>query len=105
MDLNLVKQLCSDNKLRWTEHIFKRLIQRNISMEDVQTVILNGEIIEDYPNDYPFPSCLIFGYRRLGDIVHVVCAPDCEQDVLWLITAYLPTSDKWMDDFKTRKVE
>lgn len=74
-------------------------------MEDVQTVILNGEIIEDYPNDYPFPSCLIFRYRKDNDIVHVVCAPDIEQDILWLITAYLPTSDKWMSDFKTRKVE
>lgn len=105
MDLDIIKQLCSNGEMRWTEHIFKRLVQRNISMEDVQTVILNGEIIEDYPNDYPFPSCLIFGYRKGGDIIHVVCAPDDEQKELWLITAYIPNKDKWLSDFKTRKVE
>ena len=37
MDLQLIKTLCADEKLRWTNHIFLRLVQRDISMEDVQT--------------------------------------------------------------------
>ncbi len=105
MELNLIRQLCSSNKLRWTKHIFIRLAQRDISMEDVQTAILNGEIIELYPSDYPFPSCLIMGYHASNDIIHVVCAPNDSGTELWLITAYIPTKEKWMDDFKTRKVE
>lgn len=105
MDLHLIKQLCSSHKLRWTNHIFVRLAQRNISMEDVEAAILNGELIEDYPNDYPFPSCLIMGYRTSKDVIHVVCAPNDSRTELWLITAYIPTREKWMDDFKTRKEE
>jgi len=105
MILNLIKQLCSSNKLRWTNHIFIRLAQIEISMEDLQTAILNGEIIEDYPNDHPYPSYLIMGYRASNDIIHVVCAPNDIGTELWLITAYIPTPKKWMDDFKTRKVE
>lgn len=103
MDLDLIKRLCADKKLRWTNHIFLRLIQRNISMEDVQKAILSGEIIEDYPNDYPFPSCLIIGYRSKNSAIHVVCAPNDEGTELWLITAYIPKEEKWLPDLKTRR--
>lgn len=105
MDLTLIKQLCSLQKLRWTNHIFIRLVQRGISMDDVQTAILNGELIEDYPDDYPFPSCLIMGYCTPTSVIHVVCASNDSGTELWLITAYIPSKEKWMDDFKTRKAE
>lgn len=105
IDLTLIKQLCSSQKLRWTNHIFIRLVQRGISMDDVQKAILNGELIEDYPDDHPFPSCLIMGHRTPTSIIHVVCAPNDSGTELWLITAYIPNREKWMDDFKTRKVE
>lgn len=104
MDITIIQKLCSEHKLRWTDHIFKRLVQRNISMDDVQKVILNGEIIENYPDDYPYPSCLILGFMHNNNALHVVCAPDEESEVLWLITAYFPDS-RWESDFKTRKVE
>lgn len=103
MDLNVIKTLCAAGKLRWTNHIFLRLVQRNISMDDVQTAILNGELIEDYPNDYPFPSCLIMGHRTATSVIHVVCAPDDTGTTLWLITAYVPDTDRWEPDLKTRK--
>lgn len=59
--------------------------------------IIGGEIIEEYPTDYPFPSCLMLGSNRL----HVVCGVGA--GMLWIITAYRPTSDKWETDLKTRK--
>lgn len=103
MDLQLVKRLCSEEKLRWTQHIFLRLVQRNISMADVQMAILNGELVEDYPDDLPYPSCLILGYRGPDRALHVVCAPDTAGEELWLITAYVPDTNKWLDDLKTRR--
>lgn len=82
-DLHLIKQLRSSHKLRWANHIFVRLAQRNISMEDVQMAILNGELVEDYPDDSPFPSCLVMGYRTSNGIIHVVCAPNNSGTELW----------------------
>ena len=38
-----------------------RLNERNITVDDVINAINNGEIIEQYPEDFPFPSCLILG--------------------------------------------
>ena len=78
-----------------------RLYERNITVDDVMNAINNGEIIEQYPDDYPFPSCLILGITINGEYVHVVVSMD--NGKIYLITAYKPSLDKWESDLKTRK--
>jgi len=101
MDLNEIKNLCMNKKLRWTNHMFMRLVQRGIEMDDVTAALLNGEIIENYPSDYPYPSCLLLGYTVNEKALHIVCGSNGEE--LWLITAYYPNINSWSDDFKVRK--
>ena len=48
-----------------TEHAAERFRQRGIKAKDIRAVINNGEIIEQYPDDSPFPSCLIDFRQRL----------------------------------------
>ena len=43
-------------------HAQERLRQRGIKQKDIKNCVMTGEIIEQYPDDFPFPSCLIFGY-------------------------------------------
>ncbi len=50
MDIKKIQELCDEKLLRWTNHIFVRLVQRNISMQDVINAIMSGEIIENYPD-------------------------------------------------------
>ena len=78
-----------------------RLLQRNISQKDVETTLLNGEIIETYENDYPYSSCLVYGINTHNDVLHVVCGSNKEE--LWIITAYYPNNTEWENDLKTRK--
>ena len=54
-----VRACCTDNTLVLTEHLLTRMRQRHIRLDDIKYAIENGEIIEQYPADYPFPSCLI----------------------------------------------
>lgn len=69
---------------------------------DVINCIMNGEFIEDYPTDYPHPSCLIFGHDTLNNrSVHVVAGYD--GDNVFIITAYYTSAEKFLDDFKTRR--
>ena len=107
MDIKQLQSLynASGSNIKWAKHCLERMQERDISINDVESCLHTGEIIEDYPNDHPFPSYLIMGYRASNDIIHVVCAPNDIGTELWLITAYIPTQKKWMDDFKTRKVE
>ena len=78
-----------------------RLNERNISVDDVMNAIDNGEIIEQYPKDFPFPSCLILGIAIAGRYIHIVVSMN--EDTIYLITAYVPSPDKWESDLKTRK--
>jgi len=102
-DLNIedIKKFCICKKLRWTNHIMMRLIKRNISMNNVEYAIKNGEIIEPYPDDYPHPSCLILGTTSDNQPLHVVCGISPAE--LHLITAYYPDPAEWSEDFKVRK--
>jgi hypothetical protein len=96
-----IKKMCQNKSLRWTNHILVRLLHRGISIEDVEYTLLSGEIIEQYPEDYPYPSCLVLGVTKANKHLHVVCGvSDIE---LWLITAYYPDGEEWKPDFKTRK--
>lgn len=101
LDINTIKKLVKDGKIRWTNHVLIRLIQRNISQEDVENALINGEIIEGYSNDYPYPSCLVFGINLRNEILHIVCGINNSE--LWIITAYYPDNIKWNNDLKTRR--
>lgn len=65
---------------------------------------MNGEIIEDYPDDYPYPSCLVFGYAERERILHVVVSiSDGIPRILNVITAYFPDESRFMSDMKIRR--
>jgi len=101
IDIDEIKQKCKKGNLRWSDHIFKRFVQRKINKPDVVCVLMGGEIIEQYPDDYPYPSCLILGFDSAGRCIHVVCGMG--ETELYLVTAYCPDVDEWSDDFKIRK--
>lgn len=101
LNIDKIKQFVNEGNLRWTNHIIIRLLQRNITLEDIEMVLLNGEIIENYEDDYPYPSCLILGVNKSNEYIHIVCGLNDTE--LWLITAYYPDKSEWENDLKTRK--
>ena len=101
LNIKKIKQFVNDGKLRWTNHIAMRLLQRKINQEDIEYALLNGEIIESYEDDYPYPSCLVLGLNKSNEYIHVVCGSNGME--LWLITAYYPNQAEWEDDLKIRK--
>ena len=68
---------------------------------DVKNCIMTGEIIEEYPEDFPHPSALIFGKSLQEKIIHVVCGID--ENFLYVIIVYYPTTEKFFEDLKTRR--
>ena len=102
MEITDLQKLCAVDAIRWTDHVMKRLLLRGISQADVLQAIHSGEIIEDYPDDYPYPSCLLIGTDTSGNALHVCCGRGPGE--IWMITAYHPDPDEWETDLKTRKV-
>ena len=103
MELNIdeLRKICIPENIELTMHAAKRLEQRGISINDVMSCIMSGEIIEQYPTDYPYPSCLILGITVNSKFLHTVIGSNLSQ--LWIVTAYYPDINKWSADFKTRK--
>ena len=97
-----IQALHHENAVALTEHFMDRLRKRKIKIYDVEFIVANGEIIEHYPDSYPYPSALIMGYIGKDVPLHVVVG--IGRGKLWLVTAYPPTLDKWEADYKTRKV-
>lgn len=84
-----------------SEHAAMRFRERGIKAKDIRLAVNNGEIIEQYPEDFPFPSCLILGKSANELWLHVVMSD--EGSIGRIITAYYPDPDKWNEGFKTRK--
>lgn len=84
----------------YREHAILRMFERDISEEEVEETIKSGEIIEEYLDDYPYPSFLAL--KVFIKPLHVVFAKNKEKDEIIIITAYHPDSDKWSEDFKRR---
>lgn len=84
MNISLIQQLLLAGNIRWTSHSLERMGERDVSIEDVKRCIATGEIIEEYPDDYPYPSCLFFGYTLENREIHVVVG--CDEEKIYIIT-------------------
>lgn len=101
MDIEKFRHYSVNNLIFMTEHARERFRKRGINIKDIKAALHNGEIIETYPNDFPFPSCLILGKDSKNKAIHI-CISD-EGSSSRIITAYYPSLEKWADNFKVRK--
>lgn len=101
IDITHLRKYYNEDNVLISEHAAMRFKQRGVKTKDVRCAVNNGEIIEQYPEDYPFPSCLILGKTDSGEWLHVVMSD--EGSMSRVITAYYPDPEKWTDDYKCRK--
>lgn len=103
--MNIADQIkkAAEKNVIYTAHALDEMNAEEelITVEEVRQVVLNGEIIEDYPEDKRGHSCLMFATPGNKRPVHVVCAP--KEEYLAIITTYIPSLVKWQNDFKTRR--
>ena len=108
MDKNMFPQIrrCFEtDAVYYTTHAKNEMMEEalgRISDEEVYETILSGEIIENYHEDKPYPSCLIYGNTRRTRPLHVVCAYNKQETMVIIITVYEPDSARWIN-YKRRK--
>jgi hypothetical protein len=90
------------DRLRLSEHVIIRMAQRGFARGDVRRVLEEGEVIETYPGDEPYPSYLMLGQGAGGRPIHVVAADNGKEEETIVITIYEPDPERWSDDFRTR---
>ena len=100
-DIEKLRQYYEEDKVFITQHAFLRMKQRNIALHDIRHAVINGKIIKEYPNDKPFPSCLIAGQVSDGESLHIVMSDNGTSANI--ITTYIPDSDLWNEDLTKKK--
>ena len=99
-----LKDLIQRNKIEWSAHALERMLEKGISRTSVKYILLNGEMIESYSDDKPFPSGLFHGTWK-DKSLHVVIAYDTASERIFVITAYWPDEDHFTGDFRTRRMQ
>ena len=88
--------------ISFTLHAYDRMSERGVSRQEVLNAIKHGKLVEDYPEDRPFPSKLLLGDSQ-GRPLHVVVAWDTRRSEWLVITVYFPDSGRWEQDWRTRR--
>jgi hypothetical protein len=99
MNIEKIADLIRKRKYRLTVHAQKRMDQRGITLDELKEIFMNGAIVEEYPDDKPYPSCLIMGRIRGGFPLYAVVGVE---KIIHVITVHWLDPSKWLDP-KTRR--
>ena len=107
----LVRQIALDStstsdggKILWSRHAVAALVDDGLERRDVELALQQCHVIEDYPVAHrPLPDCLVLAFIPPRVPIHAVIAIDELNDRIFIVTVYMPTDDRWEDDWRTRK--
>ncbi len=95
--LDQIVESIKKRKVRITDHADEEACNDRLSFDEIFSSVLVGEIIEQYPDDEPYPSCLIYGKNIRDEPIHSVWAYNRETESAALVTVYRPDPERWVD--------
>ena len=98
VDLAEIRRYVIEGRYFFYTHALIEAKKDGVTPEDAVYVILNGDVIEEYPER---ARCLVFSMLPDDTPLHVVC--DYSQgNVLLIVTVYIPDDREWIS-FQIRK--
>lgn len=88
-------------RLIFRQHAVENMALRRVTVSEVSAVLDSGIVIEDYPNDWPYPSRLVLGWSGTRPL-HVVAADNVQAQETIVITVYEPDPARWDSTFTQR---
>ena len=102
MNIKRIIDALKSGRVNITRHAYQEAKNDSLALDDIIYATHNGEIIEDYPDNKPFPCCLMYGKTSANEPVHCVWAYDSITRIAVLITVYRPDPEMWIEG-KVRK--
>ena len=97
MNIDDIREAISGNRVRNSDHADEEARKDYLSTGEIFHSVQSGEIIEDYPDSRPLPSCLIYGQTAGSAPVHSVWGYNEHTGEAVLITVYRPDPRRWID--------
>ena len=88
--------------LIFTTHAHRRMRLRRILVREVREALRAPVLVEDYPEDVPYPSRLILGWVSNRPI-HLVVADEPVEGHTIVVTVYEPDPEQWEPGFQRRR--
>ena len=102
--MSVIKELRSKfhkDEFEFSKHAVDQTILREISVQEIRNAVRVSEIIEDYPDDKYYPSCLLLGFTNKNRPLHIHCSYPT-RDLVKVVTVYEPDPARWID-YKIRR--
>lgn len=81
-----------------SHHADQERMNDRLSIQEIETAMVNGRILESYPDTGRGESVLIGGFADSGTPVHVVYGRRAESGVI--VTVYVPGPPKFANPFQ-----
>ncbi len=95
------QQQLAAGEFEFSRHAFRRVVERNISEQEIREAGAKAEVIENYRDDKYSPSGLLLGFTAAGRPLHLQVS-FAESDVTKIITIYEPDPNEWIENRKRR---
>lgn len=94
VDIEEIKRRVANNQYAYSQHAEIERRAEALTLTQVEDAVLNGEILEQYPDTGRGESCLVVGFAAETP-VHIVCGWRGEAVVF--VTIYVPRPPKFID--------
>ena len=87
-----------------SNHGYDELAEEGLMVKEIIARVMDGKVVEDYPEHPKGPCVLVLQKDREGNPIHVVWGiPKNASSPAVLVTAYKPDRSIWRDDFMERR--
>jgi hypothetical protein len=98
MDLDWIVNCVGTQRYRYSRHGDAERQNDGLSLSEVEEALVEGRILEQYPDTGRGHSCLVAGFSNGGKPIHVVCGR--MNDWMVVVTLYIPTPPKFKTPFE-----
>ncbi len=105
MKINNIRNAIENHQFKVTDHAEEEAVEDDLVLDEILQSVREGKIIERYPDDFPFPSCLVFGKNEDKEAIHSVWGYNSSTEWAVLITVYRPDPEQWVNWERRNKNE
>lgn len=96
-----LRRQLSKGEFDFSRHALKRVVERDISDQEIREAGSEAVVVEEYPHDKYSPSCLLLGFTRAGRPLHAQVSR-ADTPLVRIVTIYQPTDTEWIDYVRRR---
>lgn len=94
MNFKKIQELIKKREYLFSEHADEERTKDQLSVQEIEEVIIAGTVVEERLDDPRGESRLIVGKSKDDKLIHVVIGVRFEKPVI--VTVYLPGTGKWI---------